>query len=66
MKNKTNQTTEYRNAQMIKACPVPIRDATDLSICLHSEHGKSNWLSVTPAEFKLIEQVLEGLITKKV
>ena len=61
MSNETNYG--YRNGQMVKACPFPLVDQTTLKIQLRSEHGKSNYMDVTPQEWRLIELVLGGLIT---
>lgn len=60
MSNETDYG--YRNGQMVKACPFPLADQTTLKIQLRSEHGKSNYMDVTPQEWRLIELVLGGLI----
>ncbi len=58
-----DQNYGYRNAQMVNACPFPLHDQSTLKIQLRSEHGKSNYMDVTPQEWRLIELVLGGLIT---
>lgn len=59
----TDQTYRYRMAELIRACPFPVPEQTTLMIQLRSEHGSTKWLNVTPSEFRLIERVLEGIIT---
>lgn len=58
------KTIAHRNAELIHACPFPVQQQTTLRVKLKSEHGETKWLSITPDEFKLIEHVLEGIITQ--
>ena len=54
---------ETRNEQLIKACPFPVQSMQTLRVKLSTEQGQTQWLSLTPREYKLIEYVLNGLIT---
>mgnify|MGYP003658147684 CR=1 FL=1 len=61
--NTANYDTMYRNQEMIKACPFPITSMKTLKIQLATDKNKSKWLDITPKEYRLIEQVLAGIIT---
>ena len=60
---KTNTERHYIEAQLLKTCPMPVQPTNDngqLRLKLHSERGESNWLNITPEQFKAIELVLLG------
>ncbi len=50
----------YIEGQMIKVCPLPVLEGGNgqLRLKLHSERGETNWLNITPEQFKQIEQIL--------
>jgi hypothetical protein len=54
---------ENRNKQLIKACPFPVDSMQTLRVKLSTEKGQTQWLNLTPKEYKLIELVLGGVIT---
>lgn len=48
----------YLENELFAACPVPPAECDDLKIQLRSARGASKWLTITPAEWKAIEDVL--------
>lgn len=50
----------YIKYQFDRVCPfdVPLESVVGIRLKLHSEHGETNWLSVTPEQFKAIERLL--------
>lgn len=55
----------YIANEMLVVAPLPLdEDSFELNgqikLKLHSERGQSKWLNITPAQFRLIEQVLLG------
>ena len=60
----TLSTYSYRNQEMVSACPLPVTSMQTLKIQLATDKNKSKWLNVTPSEYRLIEQVLAGIITE--
>ena len=58
--NEKETRLNYVGNQMIKVCPFPVFGGENgqIKLKLHSECGDSNWLNITPEQFKLIERVL--------
>ena len=56
----TQQTTQarYLVGQFIQACPKPVHEAKHLKIQMRSEYGHTNWITITPDEWKKIEDIL--------
>ena len=60
---KTDTELQYIEAQLLRTCPMPVQPDNgngQLRLKLHSERGESNWLNITPEQFKAIELVLLG------
>ena len=57
-------STEYNYYadQLLKVCPFPVEKNGIIRIQLTSEHGKTNYLNLTPYQFRIVEQVLLGEI----
>lgn len=63
----TNTEIRYMEQQLFQVAPLPLYDAAasypnGFDIQLHSTFGKTNYLRITPDQFKKIEQVLLGVI----
>ena len=55
--------TAYAKQQMLKVCPVIVEDCGSLRIKVMSHHSsvsKSNWMDITPKQFRDIEKILCG------
>jgi hypothetical protein len=50
----------YIENQLFRVCPAPILNESemDIKIKLYSRFGQSNWLNITPAQLREIEQIL--------
>jgi hypothetical protein len=55
----------YRTQELYAACPLPLWEAEahnnypfGITLQIRTEHGKTKWLTITPAEFKEIETIL--------
>jgi hypothetical protein len=57
-------STEYNYYadQLLKVCPFPVEKNGIIRLQLTSEHGKTNYLNLTPYQFRIVEQVLLGEI----
>lgn len=53
----------YIERQTERVCPFPIDSDKNgqIKLKLHSERGESNWLNITPDQFRAIEQILLGV-----
>lgn len=49
---------KYLANQMLKVCPMPVEDNGIIQIQLSSERGKTNYLNITPYQFREIEKIL--------
>jgi hypothetical protein len=49
---------KYIANQMLKVCPMPVEDNGIIQIQLSSERGKTNYLNITPYQFREIEKIL--------
>jgi hypothetical protein len=49
---------KYLANQMLKVCPLPVEDNGTIRIQLSSERGKTNYLNITPYQFREIEKIL--------
>lgn len=54
-------TTTYREQELYAACPLPPASVGEIRIQIRTAEGASKWLSITPDEFKAIEDVLLGV-----
>ena len=55
----------YIEAQFFKVAPFPLNEESQaehlngqIKLKVHSKRGETNWLNVTPEQFKLIEKIL--------
>ena len=50
----------YIQKQLIRVAPFPVHenDNGQLRLKLHSAQGETNWLNITPEQFKRIEEIL--------
>ena len=49
----------YIEQQLYRVAPLPLNDVNgQLRLKLHSERGETNWLNITPEQFKAIELAL--------
>jgi hypothetical protein len=58
----TTRTYNYISEQMLRVCPLPVESNGTIRLQLTSEHGKTNYLNLTPYQFRIVEQVLLGEI----
>ncbi len=58
----TQSDINYVNAQILRACPLPLAGGENgqIKLKIHSERGETNWLNITPEQLKKIELVLLG------
>jgi hypothetical protein len=55
-------TFNYRMAEFLQVCPLPVKDADFFIIQIKSQDGrKTKNLNVTPDEFRQIEKILLGV-----
>jgi hypothetical protein len=52
----------YYADQLLKVCPFPVEKNGIIRLQLSSEQGKTNYMDITPTQFRLIEKVLMGEI----
>lgn len=54
------KTLNYIENQLFRVYPAPILNEAelDIKIKLYSRFGQSNWLNITPAQLKEIEEIL--------
>jgi hypothetical protein len=50
--------SNYIENELFAACPIPPAEAEDLKIQMRSARGSSKWLTITPSEWKSIEDIL--------
>jgi hypothetical protein len=58
-------STKYIEAQMYRPAPMPLTEESypfGFDIKISSSKGETNWLRITPEQFKKIEHVLLGAI----
>ena len=55
-------TYNYISEQMLQVCPLPVESNGTIRLQLTSTHGKTNYLNLTPYQFRIVEQVLLGEI----
>jgi len=55
----------YIDAQLFKAIPMPLNDRNSaddrngqIKLKIHTQHGQTNWLNVSPDQMREIEQIL--------
>ena len=62
-----SQTQEYITAQTMRVAPFPVMDGSNgqFKIQVISEKGKTNWMNITPEQFRWIEKVLHGIDLKE-
>lgn len=48
----------YIEKELFAACPIPPAECDDLKIQMRSARGSSKWLTITPGEWKSIEDIL--------
>lgn len=58
--NEKEALLNYIGAQTLKVCPFPVFGGENgqIKLKLHSECGDTNWLNISPEQFKIIERVL--------
>jgi hypothetical protein len=55
-------TLNYRMAEFLQVCPLPVQDADFFIIQIRSQDGrKTKNLNITPDEFRKIEKILFGV-----
>lgn len=54
--------TNYYSNQLLKVCPFPVEQNGIIRLQLSSQQGKTNYMDITPDQFRLIERVLLGEI----
>lgn len=59
--------TSYIEQQMIAVAPLPIHEDNNgqFKMQIRSDRGWTNWLNITPEEFKAIEQLLLQRLDQK-
>ena len=57
------QVNRYIEQQMSKACPLPVDKCGQINLKIVSEVGHTNWLNITPSQFRAIEGILNGTTT---
>jgi len=57
----------YIDAQLFRAIPMPLNErnaANDrngqIKIKIHTQHGQTNWLNVSPSQMQAIESILNA------
>ena len=60
----------YIDAQLFKAIPMPLseRNAAEdrngqINLKIHTQHGQTNWLNVSPYQMQAIEAILNQEVT---
>lgn len=58
--NERETRLNYIGNQLVKVCPFPVGDSQNgqIRMKLHGAKGETNWLNITPEQFKLIELVM--------
>ena len=59
----TNVEIRYIETQLERACPLPADHEAigQISIQIHTQMGKTNFLNITPRQLGLIEEILLGV-----
>lgn len=55
-----NQVNKYMEQQMLYACPLPVEKCGQIKLKIVSEVEHSNWLNITPSQFRAIKGILNG------
>jgi hypothetical protein len=63
----TDTEIRYMEQQLFQVAPLPLYDVAasypnGFDIQIHSTFGKTNYLRITPDQFKKIEEVLLGVV----
>ena len=60
----------YIDSQLFKAIPMPLNDRNSaddrngqIRLKIHTQHGQTNWLNISPAQMQEIEAILNQEVT---